>query len=198
MTARRRDYWSRRGEMGGLVTAITELNDGRLLMMLDVESILAETGHFDNGEMVFKNVQPLGKERTVFNADDFPAARNHIPLTPGVMQAKMSHGEDKMDGGQDGMPDQNDARTRPAGSGNMEILLSSLGGNEKFGINVFKVKEVCPAGKITRTPNMPNGMDGIVLLHGHVMPVLNLATFMECIRMRRTVPCWSQNPTITS
>ena len=165
-------------EMGGLVTAITELNDGRLLMMLDVESILAETGHFDNGEMVFKNVQPLGKERTVFNADDFPAARNHIPLTPGVMQAKMSHGEDKMDGGQDGMPDQNDARTRPAGSGNMEILLFSLGGNEKFGINVFKVKEVCPAGKITRTPNMPNGMDGIVLLHGHVMPVLNLASFM--------------------
>jgi two-component system chemotaxis response regulator CheV len=60
----------------------------------------------------------------------------------------------------------------------MEILLFSLGSGEKFGINVFKVKEVCPAGKITRTPNMPSGVDGIVSLRGHVMPVLNLASFM--------------------
>lgn len=71
-----------------------------------------------------------------------------------------------------------DARTNLAGSNKMEILLFSLGSGEKFGINVFKVKEVCPAGKITRTPNMPAGVDGIVSLRGHVMPVLSLATFM--------------------
>jgi two-component system chemotaxis response regulator CheV len=60
----------------------------------------------------------------------------------------------------------------------MEILLFNLGSEEKFGINVFKVKEVCQAGKITRTPNMPSGVEGIVSLRGHVMPVLNLANFM--------------------
>jgi two-component system chemotaxis response regulator CheV len=60
----------------------------------------------------------------------------------------------------------------------MEILLFNLGSSEKFGINVFKVKEVCPAGKITRTPNMPAGVDGIVFFQGHVIPVLNLASFM--------------------
>ncbi len=65
-----------------------------------------------------------------------------------------------------------------AGSNKMEILLFSLGSDEKFGINVFKVKEVCHTGKITRTPNMPGGVDGIVSLRGHVMPVLNLANFM--------------------
>ena len=80
--------------------------------------------------------------------------------------------------GSDGMLDQIDARTNLAGSNKMEILLFSLGSGEKFGINVFKVKEVCPAGKITRTPNMPNGVDGIVSLRGNVMPVLNLANFM--------------------
>ena len=80
--------------------------------------------------------------------------------------------------GRDGMLDQIDARTNLAGSNKMEILLFSLGSGEKFGINVFKVKEVCPAGKITRTPNMPNGVDGIVSLRGNVMPVLNLANFM--------------------
>jgi two-component system chemotaxis response regulator CheV len=30
-------------EMGGLVTAITELKDGRLVMMMDVEKVLSET-----------------------------------------------------------------------------------------------------------------------------------------------------------
>jgi two-component system chemotaxis response regulator CheV len=79
---------------------------------------------------------------------------------------------------QDGLMDQIDARTNLAGTNKMEILLFSLGSNEKFGINVFKVKEVSQAGKITRTPNMPSGVDGIISLRGHVMPVLNLAKFM--------------------
>lgn len=65
-----------------------------------------------------------------------------------------------------------------AGSNKMEILLFDLGSEEKFGINVFKVKEVCHGGKITRTPNMPYGVDGIISLRGHVMPVLNLAKFV--------------------
>jgi len=90
----------------------------------------------------------------------------------------MTYAEDMLSTGQDGMLDQIDARTNLAGTNKMEILLFSLGGNEKFGINVFKVKEVCQIGKITRTPNMPGGVDGIVSLRGHVMPVLNLAKFM--------------------
>ncbi|MFM2407327.1 MAG: hypothetical protein RL358_69 [Pseudomonadota bacterium] len=90
----------------------------------------------------------------------------------------MSYTDEMMSGSHDGMLDQIDARTNLAGSNKMEILLFSLGSGEKFGINVFKVKEVCTAGKITRTPNMPNGVDGIVSLRGNVMPVLNLANFM--------------------
>lgn len=90
----------------------------------------------------------------------------------------MSYAEDMLSSGQDGLLEHIDARTNLAGTNKMEILLFSLGGNEKFGINVFKVKEVCQIGKITRTPNMPGGVDGIVSLRGHVMPVLNLANFM--------------------
>lgn len=90
----------------------------------------------------------------------------------------MNYAENKVGGDQNGMLDQIDARSNLAGSNKMEILLFSLGSDEKFGINVFKVKEVCQAGKITRTPNMPKGVDGIVSLRGHVMPVLNLANFM--------------------
>lgn len=74
--------------------------------------------------------------------------------------------------------DRVDARTNLAGSNKMEILLFSLGSQEVFGINVFKVKEVCRSMKITRTPNMPHGVDGIVSLRGHIIPVLNLARFL--------------------
>ena len=91
----------------------------------------------------------------------------------------MAYSENESESNQDGLLGQIDQRTRLAGTNKMEILLFNLGGNEKFGINVFKVKEVCRGGKITRTPNMPNGVDGIVSLRGHVMPVLNLSKFMN-------------------
>ena len=75
-------------ELGGLVTAITELKDGRLVMMLDVEKVLSETSHFDTDEMILKSVRPLGKERTVFFADDSSVARNQIARTLDAMQVK--------------------------------------------------------------------------------------------------------------
>ncbi len=90
----------------------------------------------------------------------------------------MSYSDEMMSSSEDGMLGHIDATTSLAGTNKMEILLFSLGTDEKFGINVFKVKEVSHAGKITRTPNMPRGVDGIVSLRGHVMPVLNLAEFM--------------------
>ncbi len=72
-----------------------------------------------------------------------------------------------------------DARTNLAGSNKMEILLFSLGTQEHFGINVFKVREVTNAMKVTRTPNMPAGVAGIVSLRGHIIPVLDLASYMK-------------------
>jgi len=98
----------------------------------------------------------------------------------------MSYTEDMLDVGREDTQNQIDERSSLAGSNKMEILLFNLGSNEKFGINVFKVKEVCQAGKITRTPNMPKGVEGIVSLRGHVMPVLNLASFMD---MEQAEPC---------
>ena len=71
-----------------------------------------------------------------------------------------------------------DARASLAGSNKMEILLFSLGTQETFGINVFKVKEVCRAMPITKTPNMPAGVEGIVSLRGHIIPVLTLSRFL--------------------
>ena len=72
-----------------------------------------------------------------------------------------------------------DARTRLAGSNKMEILLFSLGTRETFGINVFKVREVGRAPHITKTPNIPRGVEGLVSLRGNVIPVLSLISFLD-------------------
>lgn len=75
-------------EMGGLVTAVTELSDGRLVMMMDVEKILSETTNYDD-EIVYRNIKPLEHpELTVFFADDSSVARKQIERTLQAMGVK--------------------------------------------------------------------------------------------------------------
>ncbi|MGL6069938.1 chemotaxis protein [Craterilacuibacter sp.] len=71
-----------------------------------------------------------------------------------------------------------DARTKLAGSNKMEILLFSLGTRETFGINVFKVREVSQTPHVTKTPNMPLGVEGVISLRGNIIPVISLAKFI--------------------
>ena len=67
--------------LGGLVTAVTELADGRLVMMLDVERVLAETTTYDDG-FLFKDLKPIANnDVTVFYADDSSVARSQITRT---------------------------------------------------------------------------------------------------------------------
>lgn len=68
-------------QMGGLVTAVTQLQDGRLVMLMDVEKILAETTHYDEHEIIFSSLTPLEEERTIFFTDDSPVARKQIERT---------------------------------------------------------------------------------------------------------------------
>jgi two-component system chemotaxis response regulator CheV len=282
--------------LGGLVTAVTELEDGRLVMLLDVERILAETVKPDDS-MLFANIPPLDRQDLmVLYADDSSVARGQIQRTlealgvrsvgavngraawdelrriaehaersgrpvrdfvqviltdvempemdgylltrsvkgdprfngiPVLMHSSLSSDSNKQLGQSVGVDeyipkfepqrlsealirllvgklpethgsavpamssgavvstappsllDSVDARTRLAGSNRMEILLFSLGTHELFGINVFKVREVSETPDITRTPNMPEGVEGLISLRGDVIPVLSLATIMK-------------------
>ena len=75
-------------EMGGLVTAVTELADGRLVMMMDVEKVLSETTNYDD-ELVFRSIKPLERpELTVVFADDSVVARKQIQRTLEAMGVK--------------------------------------------------------------------------------------------------------------
>ncbi|WP_341678931.1 chemotaxis protein [Niveibacterium sp. SC-1] len=71
--------------LGGLVTAVTELDDGRLIMMLDVEKVLSETTKYDD-DFMFKDIPKVRREdATVFYADDSSVARKQIERTLGLM-----------------------------------------------------------------------------------------------------------------
>lgn len=66
--------------LGGLVTAVTEQGDGRLIMMLDVEKILSATSNQDDDRR-FIGIKPLNKKSTVLFADDSSVARSQIENT---------------------------------------------------------------------------------------------------------------------
>ena len=75
-------------QTGGLVTAVTELEDGRLVMMMDVEKVLSETTTIDN-EAMFRGVVALGRaDATVYYCDDSSVARRQIERTLAVMGVK--------------------------------------------------------------------------------------------------------------
>ena len=76
-----------------------------------------------------------------------------------------------------------DARTKLAGTNKLEILLFSLGVDQRtgrretYGINVFKVREVMRTPAITAAPDMPSSVEGMVSLRGTLVPVIDLAKY---------------------
>ncbi len=76
-----------------------------------------------------------------------------------------------------------DERTQLAGANRLEVLLFSLGEDEVsgrreiYGINVFKVREVMHVPEITRAPDMPPAVEGMISLRGNMIPVINLPEF---------------------
>jgi two-component system chemotaxis response regulator CheV len=84
-----------------------------------------------------------------------------------------------------------DARTKLAGTNKLEILLFSLGTDQRtnrrevFGINVFKVREVMRTPEITAAPEMPSSVEGMVSLRGSLVPVIDLAKYAGIVTSSR-------------
>lgn len=69
-------------QMGGVVTAVTELDNGRIVMIMDVEKVLADTTQDASSDNWFNDVEAAEKrEVTVFFADDSLVARKQIMRT---------------------------------------------------------------------------------------------------------------------
>lgn len=69
-----------------------------------------------------------------------------------------------------------DQRTQLAGQNRMELLIFSLGEDEqKFGINVFKVREVILCPKITTIPHAESHVLGMANVRKETIPIIDLA-----------------------
>lgn len=55
-------------------------------------------------------------------------------------------------------------------------LVTFILGNEEFGVDIFKVREINKMMNITKVPNAPVFVEGVVNLRGKVTPIIDLRT----------------------
>jgi len=53
-------------------------------------------------------------------------------------------------------------------------LVSFKVGKEEFGLDILKVREIIRLRDLTRVPNLPDFVDGVINLRGQVIPVIGL------------------------
>lgn len=77
-----------------------------------------------------------------------------------------------------------DRRTKLVGMNRMELLLFTLHDQQRFGINVFKVREVIRTPEISPVPKSDPRIVGIADIRGTTMPVIDLPLALDLAPMR--------------
>ena len=67
-------------------------------------------------------------------------------------------------------------RTQLVGKNRLELLLFRLGGEQTFGINVFKVKEVLQCPPLTQLPKSDPVVSGVASIRGSTISIVDLAS----------------------
>ncbi len=66
-------------------------------------------------------------------------------------------------------------RTQLVGQNRLELLTFRLLKNQRYGINVFKVKEVLQCPRLTSMPNLHPHVIGVAHIRGQVVPVIDMS-----------------------
>ncbi|TDP40328.1 two-component system chemotaxis response regulator CheV [Idiomarina aquatica] len=66
-------------------------------------------------------------------------------------------------------------RTQMVGQNRLELLLFKLAGKQRFGINVFKVREVLPCPKLTAMPHRNRLVRGVAHIRGQAISIIDLS-----------------------
>jgi len=59
-------------------------------------------------------------------------------------------------------------------TGDLLQLVSFHVGDEEFGLGILRVQEIIRIQPLTRVPNLPEFIDGVINLRGKVIPVVGL------------------------
>ncbi|MCA0935682.1 chemotaxis protein CheV [Vibrio alginolyticus] len=74
-----------------------------------------------------------------------------------------------------GILDSVNQRTQLVGQNRLELLTFRLMGRQRYGINVFKVKEVLQCPKLTAMPNLHRLVKGVAHIRGRTVSVIDLS-----------------------
>ena len=74
-----------------------------------------------------------------------------------------------------GILDSVNQRTQLVGQNRLELLLFKLIGRQRFGINVFKVREVMPCPRLTLLPKQDKFIKGVAHIRGQTIAVIDLS-----------------------
>lgn len=74
-----------------------------------------------------------------------------------------------------GILDSVNLRTQMVGQNRLELLLFNLEDEQRYGINVFKVREVLQCPKLTEVPRRTTSIKGMAHIRGETIPVLDLS-----------------------
>lgn len=67
----------------------------------------------------------------------------------------------------------NDANVKNSGAEELLQLVSFKIGSEEYGIDILKVQEINRMPDITKVPQAPHYVDGVINLRGKVIPIIN-------------------------
>ncbi|EMY6818615.1 chemotaxis protein CheV [Vibrio cholerae] len=74
-----------------------------------------------------------------------------------------------------GILDSVNQRTQLVGQNRLELLTFRLSGRQRYGINVFKVKEVLQCPKLTSMPNLHRLVKGVAHIRGQTVSVIDMS-----------------------
>ncbi len=74
-----------------------------------------------------------------------------------------------------GILDSVNQRTQLVGQNRLELLMFKLVGPQRFGINVFKVREVMPCPRLTLLPKQDKYIKGVAHIRGQTISVIDLS-----------------------
>ena len=74
-----------------------------------------------------------------------------------------------------GILDSVNQRTQLVGQNRLELLLFKLNGRQRFGINVFKVREVLQCPRLTSMPKLNPFVRGVANVRGSTISVIDLS-----------------------
>lgn len=67
----------------------------------------------------------------------------------------------------------------------IQQLVSFKLGKEEFGVEILKVQEIIRMLEITKVPNTPKFVDGVINLRGRVIPVIDLRVKLNMSKLER-------------